>query len=310
MINKTTTKTPTQTTLTSLLKTLTPQQKAELINLLQTEQMDTTTDKVIYCPKCGSFHLVKNGKAKNHQRFICKDCQHHFTEYSNTIFNLTKKNIQLWKNYIKLMFDGFSIKDIANELGICIQTSFRWRHKILSVLESKFMNDILKGIVETDETLILQSHKGKHIEGVRGRKRGGVAHYRGQSHEQIGILVAVDRKKNVVSQIYGTGKISSQNVKDILGCRVKAKSVIITDGCRAYNDFAEENNFELIKLVKTHKQGIYHINNVNNYHSLLKEFLRQFKGISTKYLNKYLAWFKFVNQKNDMNFLFNELILG
>lgn len=74
--------------------------------------------------------------------------------------------------------------------------------------------------------------------------------------------------------------------------RIEDKSVLVTDGCRAYNDYANENKFELIKLIKTHKQGIYHINNVNNYHSLLKDFLRGFKGISTKYLNKYLAWYK------------------
>ena len=296
--------------LNKIIKNLTKEQKEELLKLLNTEAMDSSTDKVIYCPKCGSFHLVKNGKVRNHQRFICKDCQHHFTEYCNTIFNLSKKDILLWKSYIKMMFEGYTIKQIANELKICIQTSFRWRHKILSVLENKFMNDILKGIVEVDETLILLSHKGKKIDGIKGRKRGGVSKFRGQSHEQVGILVAIDRNKNVISEIYGCGKISSKNVKDVLSGRVEDKSVLVTDGCRAYNDYANENKFELIKLVNEHKKGIYHINNVNNYHSLLKDFLRRFKGVSTKYLNKYLAWHKFVNQKNDVNFLFNELILG
>lgn len=162
-----------------LYKNLTKEQKDELMKYIMTEQMEASTEKVIYCPKCGSFHLVKNGKAKKHQRFICQDCKHHFTEYTNTIFHLTKKDIQLWKSYIKMMFDGYTIKQIANELKICIQTSFRWRHKVLSVLESKFMNDTLRGVVEVDETLILLSHKGKQIEGVKGRKRGGVSHYRG-----------------------------------------------------------------------------------------------------------------------------------
>jgi transposase-like protein len=296
--------------LNKIIKNLSKEQKEELLKILNTEAMDSSTDKVIYCPKCGSFHLVKNGKAKGHQRFICCDCGTHFTEYKNTIFNLTKKNIQLWKSYIKMMFDGYTIKQIANELNICIQTSFRWRHKILSVLESKFMNDTLSGIVEVDETLILFSHKGKKIDGVKGRKRGGVSKFRGQSHEQKGILVAVDRKHNVISEVYGNGKISTQNVRDILSGRIESKSVLVADGSRAYNEFAKQNNFELIKLVNEHKKGIYHINNVNNYHSLLKEFLRGFKGISTKYLTKYLAWYKFINQKNDVNYLFNELIMG
>ena len=147
-----------------LLTKLTKQQKEELIRLLSTETMDSSTDKVIYCPKCGSFHLVKNGKNKGHQYFICKDCGKTFVEYKNTIFSSTKKDILLWKSYIKMMFEGYSIKQIANKLNICIQTSFRWRHKILSVLENKFMNDTLKGIVEIDETFLLESHKGIKIE--------------------------------------------------------------------------------------------------------------------------------------------------
>lgn len=195
--------------LNKFIKNLSKEQKEELLKLLNTEAMDSSTDKVIYCPKCGSFHLVKNGKAKGHQRFICQDCNQHFTEYRNTIFNLTKKNIQLWKSYIKMMFDGYTIKQIANELHICIQTSFRWRHKILSVLENKFMNDTLSGVVEVDETLILFSHKGQKIAGVKGRKRGGRATKRGQSNQQKGILVAIDRKKNVISEIYGEGANAS-----------------------------------------------------------------------------------------------------
>lgn len=155
------------------------------------------------------------------------------------------------------------------------------------------------------------SHKGQKIAGVKGRKRGGRATKRGQSNQQKGILVAIDRKKNVISEIYGEGKLSTQEVRDILNGRIKNKSVLVADGCSAYDRFADENNFELVKIGEEKKKGIYHINNANNYHSLLKEFLRGFKGISTKYLYKYLAWYKFVNQKkNDVNFLFNELIMG
>src|ERR687898_823601 len=33
-----------------------------------------------------------------------------------------------------------------------------------------------------------------------------------------------------------------------------------------------------------------HINNVNAYHGRLKEWLRPFHGVATKYLNRYLGW--------------------
>ena len=45
--------------LNKIIKNVSKEQKKELLKLLNTETMDSSTDKVIYCPKCGSFHLVK-----------------------------------------------------------------------------------------------------------------------------------------------------------------------------------------------------------------------------------------------------------
>lgn len=297
-------------TLAEFIATLSLEQKEELKQILLTEDMNATTEQVIFCPNCKSFHVIKNGKHHGNQRYICKDCKCHFTEFNNTIFHSTKKDLSLWKSYIREMFEGKTIKEIAENLHICIQTSFRWRHKIMQVMVEKYNNDVLDGVVEADETLVLTSHKGQHIDGVKPRKYGGHASKRGQSNEQQGILIAVDRNKNVVSKVYGTGKISSQEVKSILNNRIEGKSVLVTDGCTAYNDFANESDIKIIKLVKEHKHGIYHINNVNGYHSRLKKFLLNFNGISTKYLDKYLSWYKFIDQKNDVAYLFNNLIMG
>jgi hypothetical protein len=47
---------------------------------------------------------------------------------------------------------------------------------------------------------------------------------------------------------------------------------------------------------KIRKRGIYHIQNVNGYHSRLKGWLLPFKGVATKYLNSYQALFDFVDR--------------
>ena len=54
---------------------------------------------------------------------------------------------------------GKSIKKIANELGISIQTSFNWRHKILSSL-SQFSPNQLSGEIECDEMELARNNKG------------------------------------------------------------------------------------------------------------------------------------------------------
>ena len=46
------------------------------------------------------------------------------------------------------------------------------------------------------------------------------------------------------------------------------------------------------------------------YHSGLKDFVRQFKGISTKYLDNYLNWFSWIRKGGDNNLLVKECLFG
>ena len=79
------------TDLIEILSKLSEQEKEELKQLLLNDGMNGNTDNVIFCPKCKSFHVVKNGKVSGNHRFICKECGCHFTEYKNTIFNKTTR---------------------------------------------------------------------------------------------------------------------------------------------------------------------------------------------------------------------------
>jgi transposase-like protein len=301
--------------LVNLIKTLSKQQKSGLIQLLSNDDMDENSRyrNGNICPHCKNLRSIKRGVIRGNQRFYCPNCNKYFTAYAKTILNYTKKDISTWKSYIKMMFESKpkSIKEIISILDISESTAFRWRHKITSVLEKKFMNDFLQGIVEADETFILSAHKGKHLKGVIGRRSGGKAHYRGLSHEQAGVLVAIDRNKNLVSKVYGYGKITKKQVSTVLNKKIRANALLITDKCASYKHFADENFLEIrqLKAGKTQGNGI-HLNTVNSYHSTFKRWLSGFNGISTKYLSNYLAWFKFVKQKNDCGYLFNDLILA
>jgi len=297
-----------------LLSTLSKSQKTELLQLLSVDDMNELSrfENGRYCPHCKNHKPIKKGIIRNRQRFYCSSCKKYFTVYAQTILNYTKKEISTWKHYIKFMFEARPkpIKEISKSIGISERTAFRWRHKILNVLNQKFMNDNLGGIVEADETFILTSRKGVHIEGIKGRRSGGVSKYRGISREQAGILVAIDRNKNLVSKVYGYGKISGADVVPVLQKRIDKNSLLITDGCSAYLEFAKYENIEIRQLKGGKPVGGVHMNTVNSYHSKFKQWMYGFNGVSTKYLNNYLAWFKFVKQKNDCGYLFNQLILG
>ena len=62
------------------------------------------------------------------------------------------------------------IKKIAKELGISIQTSFDWRHKILSSL-AQFIPEQLTDEIECDELELAINEKGNKDLKRKARKR-------------------------------------------------------------------------------------------------------------------------------------------
>jgi hypothetical protein len=42
--------------------------------------------------------------------------------------------------------------------------------------------------------------------------------------------------------------------------------------------------------------GVYHVQNVNAYDSRLKDWMRRFKGVSTRHLDSYLGWFRAIDR--------------
>lgn len=248
------------------------------------------------CPHCESKKTRKNGVHKSVQRFICNDCKKNFRiSTGSTTYYLKKK--ELLKVYIPHFLNGLSLEKCAKLTGICKQTSFDWRHKILAAL-GKQQNDVsLSGICETDEVFIAYSEKGNQNLEREPRKRGKsvfIKKKQGISDNNVAILVSCDRKGNKHLQIATRGRVSTQEIATVLKNKIEPKTVLCTDGHRSYEKFAKDNNFEhqTIKVsAKQYKKGIYHIQNVNQTAKNLKDWMGKFNGVSTKYLQNYLNWF-------------------
>lgn len=251
------------------------------------------------CPICGGTHVRRNGRRKNgSQKFVCMDCNKNFSIRKNTIFNGTRKSLAVWMEYLNCMAEGLTIDQSAERCGITHYTSFMWRHKILDALGESSKDTELTGIVEADETFVPVSYKGggkAFMNGEVGREprsRGGESHTRGLSDELVCVPCAIDRKGNAVSRIAKLGKCSTQAVQGVLGGHVHQGATLCTDEDSSYRRFAKDNGNTLVQIKggKASVKGIYHIQHLNAYHSELKGFIAQFKGVSSKYLNNYLIW--------------------
>src|SRR4051794_9726554 len=140
------------------------------------------------CPHCANREVVRWGAASGLPRYRCKACRRTFNALTKTpLAKLRMKD-----------------KWAARRCGVHDTTAFRWRHRFLASLAGD-KPKTLAGIVEGDETFILESFKGKRAGLPRkSRKRGGKSAKRGLSAEQVPILVARDRQGATTDAVLAT----------------------------------------------------------------------------------------------------------
>lgn len=256
------------------------------------------------CPICGSSHVTKNGHYKNGlQRLYCHECQKSFSIYKGTILEGTKLPIVTWFKYLLIMSKDEDLRDCAQYAGVSLKTSFYMRHKIMNALANEMNTVKLEGIAEIDETNAYISYSGNFKKQntnkelprksyQRGRK--SMKHKYGLSYtDKIQIACAVDRKGNIFLKVakIGTTTLGEEEVKSIYGEVIEGVSDLCTDGLYAYRNLCKEKGIKhhAFKNGDKRKRGIYHINHVNYIHSQIAKYTIKHNGISSKYLDEYLA---------------------
>ena len=151
----------------------------------------------------------------------------------------------------------------------------------------------MAGIAEADETYFLESKKGQRKDlGRNARKRGGKASKRGLSEEQIPVLICRDREGNTADFVLE--KANKTCISAVLKPLLAKDVILCTDSGKALCAAAREIGIthRPVNLATGRRviAGVYHVQNVNAYDSRLKEWLRRFHGVATKYLPNYLGW--------------------
>ena len=268
--------------------------------LLEAQEEVSLIRKKKPCPHCQSANVYRRGKQNGTQMYQCKECTKWYSETTGTpLYDIKLKS--KWQSYIRCMEQGMSIKKIAKEIGISIQTSFDWRHKILSSL-SQYVPVSMSGQVECDELELALNNKGDRNLDRKPRKRGN-DFKRNKSSETptvVQVLTAVERKGNKYLKAVVSKRLSKEEITKALDGKLADNATLITDKHPSYKAFAKDN--PTIKhrrvLAKDHvdkKDKSVHLQKVNNTHAQLRKFLQPFNGVSSKYLQNYLNWFAYVD---------------
>ncbi|WP_084415585.1 IS1595 family transposase [Haloplasma contractile] len=96
--------------------------------------------------------------------------------------------------------------------------------------------------------------------------------------------------------------MKTEIVEKVFSDKINGASILCSDGIKGYRTLAEKYNLEH-KIIKsgTYKNGIYHINSVNSLHSRFKSWIDRFKGVSTKHLQNYVTWYKWLEKYKDLS---------
>jgi transposase-like protein len=170
----------------------------------------------VSCPHCHGSRIQRWGHFADRQRFRCRDCRRTFSDLTGTRFAYLKR-LELWDSYTRFMFEGLSVRAIADRLRIDKNTAFRWRHLRLAALDHR-VGGALDGVVETYEMLLPHSCKGSRRPLGRPPRRRGL--WPGQQYidriRMVCVLIACSRAGAAASWLSPHGRPSTRELKEWL----------------------------------------------------------------------------------------------
>lgn len=98
--------------------------------------------------------------------------------------------------------------------------------------------------------------------------------------------------------------LKAETIARALDPIVARDALLVSDGaaCSSYRSFANGAGILHVGLNTSageRRWGVYHIQNVNAYAGRLKQWLRRFRGVATRYLPSYLGWRRMIDREGD-----------
>ena len=267
-------------------------------------------DRPLHCPRChshdvdpwGSYHYRPRLK-----RYWCNGCRRTFNDLTNTLLSQSRRSLAHWILVTFLLCLTCSSRRIAREVGVHVRTSYRWCWWLRNTAISYEIDRQLEGTVEADELYHIAGNKGQAKQGGpkslgrrprcrRKRCEPGRGHY---DKDRPAIIVWVNRQESVVLQAVRDFTVSTvQKAADLAG---QAGSRLYTDSASSYRALKGYVHEFVNHTQKEYARGDVHENRAECLFSLLKPYLRVFRGLSKYNLPGYVGFFQFLRNFRHQN---------
>jgi transposase-like protein len=219
----------------------------------------------------------------------------------------SKRSLPHWILATFLLCLACSSRRIAQEVGIHIRTSYRWCWWLRNAALSSEMERQLEGTVEADDLYHTAGQKGQAKQGGkkalgrqarerRKEREPGRGHY---DKDRPAIIAWVSRQGGVVIQ--ATKDFTVKTVQKAAEIAVRTGSRLYTDSASSYRAVKGYVHAFVNHTKKEYARGDVHENRAECLFSLLKPYLRVFRGISKTNLPGYLGFFQFLRNFRQRN---------
>jgi transposase len=274
----------------------------------------------IKCPICGNRKINRKSKKHTFPRQYKCSCGHCFSETDGTILRHCRINqIGIVKVFLVIILIclKLSINSISKMLEINRKTAFRLGESIFGNLYAKRRKLIFEGESEIDEVYITSGSKGRELEHRKGRKRSLKLRGRGTYNKDKPPILGIVNRNTHLIQLFVCLNVIVETVKPLIRNVLSLGSIVYTDEYSIYNWLID---FGYNHRVVSHSSGFYaidldqdginetHCNTIEGIWSLLRQYLRQFRGISKEKLKYYVNFFEYSYNSNKLNYTGEEIL--
>lgn len=248
------------------------------------------------CPYCQS---TKTSNRKDVLRHKCNHCNRSFSVLIGTILESTKLALPKWFLAMSLILNakkGISSLQLSRDIGVNKNTAWYLQKRIRQAMNEN--DDILKGLIEADESYVGGSLTHKHQKLKEQRKY----HKAGMEHKTPVLGMLARGGKIIVKVIH---KACGKEIKPILKKLVDQDSDLVTDGFGGYKGLEHYFNKHVVlnHSKNIRRVGEYHTNTIEGFWSMLKRAkVGQYHKITPEYLQEYINEIAFkYNYRNSEN---------